>query len=118
MSRRIRVKPSKGQSIAGFFTGLLFCAIGLFYVMPSLGPFGIVWTLFAVIITVVNGINAFTDKGIASHEITVDDGYNQNNMDNRKTPEERLKELQSLYEEGMITAEEYQKKRDDILKDI
>lgn len=126
MSRRVRVKPGKGQSTVGFFAGIVFCFIGLFVVIPLVGPFGILWTIFAVIITVSNGYNAFSDKGIASHEITIEDdfnqGFNQNfnqeNMVNRKTSEERLKELQTLYEKGVITEDEYQKKRKQILDEI
>ena len=118
MSRQVRVKPGKGQSMVGFFMGLIFCFIGLFMVIPTFGLFGFMWTLFAVIITVTNGINAFSDKGFASHEITIDDDYKQDNMDNRKTSEERLYELQNLYEKNMITEEEYQKKHKQILDEI
>ena len=121
MNKRIRVKPGKGQSMVGFFGGIVFCFIGLFVVIPTFGPFGMLWTLFAVIMTVVSGVNAFSDKGIASHEITIDDGYNTENfgnIDNGKTAEERLKELQSLYENGMITSDEYQEKRKQILEEI
>lgn len=118
MSKRVRVKPSKGQSLAGFFMGIIFCLIVLFIVIPSFGPFGFVWTLFAIIITVMNGLNAFSDKGIASHEITIDDDFNQNSTEYRKTSEERMNELQSMYEKGMITEDEYQKKRKQILDDI
>jgi hypothetical protein len=35
-----------------------------------------------------------------------------------RTIEERLSELKSLYEKGMITEEIYQKKMNDILKDL
>lgn len=121
MSKNIRVKPGKGQSMTGFFGGLVFCGIGLFVVIPTFGAFGIVWTLFAVIITVTNGINAFSDKGIASHEITIEDdfnGYNQEGIDSVKSSEVRLNELQSLYEKNMITSDEYQEKRKQILEDI
>lgn len=121
MSKNIRVKPGKGQSMAGFFGGLVFCFIGLFVVIPTFGVFGFVWTLFAIIITVTNGLNAFSDKGIASHEITIDDdisGYNQGGIDSVKTSEERLNELQSLYDKSMISADEYQEKRKQILEDI
>lgn len=118
MSKRVRVKPGKGQSATGFFAGLIFCFIGIFIVIPTFGAFGILWTLFAAIITVSNGINAFSDKGIVSHEIIIDDDSNQDIMDDRKTPEERLKELQSLYEKGMITDNEYQQKRKQILEEI
>jgi hypothetical protein len=118
MSKRVRVKPSKGQSMIGFFAGLIFCFLGLFTVIPVFGPFGIVWTLFAVLITISNGLNAFSDKGIATHEITIEDDNNQDNMLNKKNSEERLNELQNLYQKGMITADEFQEKRNHILEEI
>lgn len=129
MSRNIKVKPGKGQSMAGFFMGIVFCFIGLFVVIPTFGAFGIFWTIAAIVITIMNGYNAFTDKGIATHEITIDEDdnrynhgndnwYNQGKMDNSKTSEERLNELQSLYNKSMITYDEYQEKRKRILDEI
>ena len=125
MSKRVRVKPGKGQSSVGFIAGLVFCFIGLFIVIPIFGIFGIFWTVIAVVITVSHGFNAFSDKGIVSHEIIIDDDdrnheYDNNHdyVDNRKTPEERLSEIQSLYEKGIITENEYQQKRRQILEDI
>ena len=44
MKKKVRVKPSKGQSIVGFIIGICFCAIGAFVVIPLAGAFGIVWT--------------------------------------------------------------------------
>nr|WP_294488434.1 SHOCT domain-containing protein [uncultured Anaerosporobacter sp.] len=118
MSKRVRVKPSKGQSMAGFFCGLIFCFIGFFTIIPIFGAFGLIWTLFAIIMTITQGINAFTDKGIASHEITIDDDMQMDKAGQRKSPEERMKELQSLYDKGLVTGEEYQQKRKNILEDI
>jgi UPF0716 family protein affecting phage T7 exclusion len=92
MRRWVRVKPSKGQSLVGFLAGLLFCIIGLVKVIPSFGTFGYVWTLFALIATIMSGINAFTDKGIASHNITIDDDSKQEIQNCSKHPEERMKE--------------------------
>ena len=122
MSRKIKVTPGKGQSKAGFFAGIVFCFIGLFIVIPTFGPFGIFWTIIAVIITITNGYNTFTDKGIASHEITIDELY-QPDKDtslgsNNKTSEQRLKELQGLYDKGMVTYNEYQEQRKRILDDL
>jgi hypothetical protein len=137
MSRRIRVKPSKSQSMLGFFVGIIFCFIGIFAVIPSFGPFGLFWTLIAIGITITNGYNAFSDKGIASSEIMIDDDndynnsfnnintsshYNTNeqhsNRSNNKTVEERLSDAQDLFDKGLITAEEYQNKREQILEDL
>ena len=61
--KRIRVKPGRAQSRMGFFAGLLFCLIGVFMVIPIFGVFGIFWTLMAVIITALSGINAFPIRG-------------------------------------------------------
>lgn len=111
MSRKIRVKPGKGQSMAGLCVGVLFCLIGLFVVIPSFGLFGIFWTLMAVIITVTNAVNAFSQKGISTHEIIVDEN-DQEDIENR------LKAAKKLYEEGIITKEEYESKHKEILKDL
>lgn len=117
MNRNIRVKPGKGQSMVGFFGGIIFCFIGFFFVIPTFSIFGVVWTLFAVVITIVNGYNAFSEKGVASHEITIDDtGFA--GTEYQKSPEERLSELRALYEKGLITSEEYQNKRMQILNEI
>jgi hypothetical protein len=118
MSKRVRVKPGKGQSMAGFVGGLIFCFLGLFFVVPIFGPFGFIWTLFAVIMTIINGYNAFSDKGVATHEITIEDDVTFGNPAGEKTAEERLQELKQLYEKGMITDEEYQEKRRQILSEI
>ncbi len=118
MSRRVRVKPSKGQSLAGFFSGLVFCFIGIFHIIPTFGWFGLAWTLFAVIFTIISGYNAFTDKGVASHEIIIDDTEKSNDSSSNASVQERLTELKSLYDKNLITDEEYQNKRDKILNDI
>ncbi|MDF2908090.1 MAG: hypothetical protein K0R34_3411 [Herbinix sp.] len=121
MSRNIKVKPGKGQSIVGFFVGIIFCFIGLFIVIPTIGPFGMIWTLMAIVITIINGYNAFTNKGIATHEITIGDEDSQsihNYIESSKTSEQRLNELQSLYNKSMITDDEYQEKRKKILEEL
>lgn len=121
MSKKIRVKPSKGQSTAGFFVGIVFCLIGLFVVIPTAGPFGIFWTMVAVIITITHGKNAFTEKGVATHEIVIeDDELNQSSesyafgTDSQK----RLYEIKNLYDNGFMTKEEYEDKRKKIINNI
>ena len=90
MKRSIRVKPGKAQSTMGFAVGLVFVGIGLLVVIPTFGVFGIFWTLIAVAITVTNGINAFGKKGVASHEIVVEDGRETSET---PTAEQRLEML-------------------------
>ena len=115
MRRSIKVKPGKAQSTVGFVVGLIFVGIGVIAVIPTFGPFGIFWTLIAVAITVTNGINAFGKKGVASHEIVVEDGRETSET---PTAEQRLEEARNLYDRGLITKEEYEAKRAEILKDI
>ena len=116
MRRNIKVKPGKTQSTMGFVTGLIFVGIGLFVVVPTFGPFGIFWTLIAVAITVTNGINAFGKKGVASHEIVMEDDGQP--AGGQPSVEQRLEEARSLYDRGLITKEEYEAKRAEILKDL
>lgn len=122
MSKKIKIKYGKGQSAMGMVAGILFCIIGVVMVIPVFGFFGIVWTLFALGITILNGINAFSDKGMISREIIIDE-ENKLHSDSRQlqqkeSVQERLKLVERLYAEGSITKEEYDQKRKKILDEI
>ena len=114
MRKDIRVKPGRAQSMMGFVVGIVFVLIGIFMVIPQGGWFGYLWTFMALAITVMHGINTFSSKGIATSRIEVDD------MDAhaKSSVEERLQEVESLYNKGLINKEEYERKRKDILNDI
>ena len=134
--KRIEMKPGKGQSVFGFGVGIIFCLIGLFVVMPTMGPFGILWTLVAVGITVSHGMNAFSDEGLPTHEIVIeedeiadgrydsadrytgDDSYGGSREKGGRSVEERLEEAKRLHNLGLITGEEYEQKRKQILEDL
>jgi len=140
MAKKIHVRPGKGQSKFGFIVGIIFCLIGLFAVIPIFGLFGILWTAVAGYITFVNYRNGFTDKQIDSHVIEVDEngedvtvtthtglgrysykaeGYcvGEDKQDNESI-EERMRRLQSLYDQALITREEYEQKKKDILEEL
>lgn len=149
MKKRVRVKPGKSASMFGMGVGVVFCLIGIFVAIPALGAFGIFWTLMAVIITVSHGVNVFSEKGLSTHEIIVEDepdsGYCEGDgylseragfanrtehtgFANRtehtgcegqtEQAEERLRVLKHLYEEGLITEEEYEKQRKAVIERI
>lgn len=135
MSKRIHVRPGKGQSKMGFGVGIIFCLIGLFVAIPTFGLFGIFWTAIAAWITYVNYKNGFTDEKIDSHVIEVEDdgqdmtmssygGYRSYSYDTEtKTSsgddmEARLRKLQSLYDQSLITYEEYEQKKKEILEEL
>ena len=115
MRRNIRVKPGKTQSLVGMIAGIIFVGIGLFVAIPTFGLFGIFWTLIAALITGMNAVNAFSEKGIPTSHIEIDDGYYG---EYGNSIEDRLKEAETLYNKGLISSEEYKIKREEILKDL
>ena len=128
MSRkRVRVKPGKAQSTVSFVVGLAFVLVGLVMVVPTFGPFGLLWTGVAVAITVINGLNAFGKKGVPTMEIyseEEDEAPSPAREDHDHIPstalttKERLEQLQTLKEAGLLTDEEYRNKREEILKGL
>ena len=125
--RRVRVKPGKAQSAMGFIMGIVFVLIGLFMVVPLFGLFGLLWTGMAVVITVINGLNAFGKKGVPTMEIYSEEEdeappparEDHNPMPSTAlTTKERLEQLQTLKEAGLLTDEEYRNKREEILKGL
>ena len=116
MSRkRVTYRPSKSGSIFGGVVGIVFVLIGIFVVIPTFGPFGILWTLMAVGITGMNLYQAF-GRGYRGPEIHIEE-------DSGSPPPERdvqgrLQELQSLYDQRLITKEEYEAKRREILEEL
>lgn len=119
MSRRKRItyRPSKGQGVFGLVFGGMFVLIGLFMVIPVFGAFGILWTGIAVAITAYQGYIAF-GKHYAGPEIHIEDEGEDPPAPAGQGVEARLAQLQSLYDQGLITREEYDQKRKEILEDL
>lgn len=115
MAKKIHVRPGKGQSKMGLIVGIIFCLIGLVVVVPTFGLFGILWTAVAGYITYVNYRNGFTDKKIDSHVIEIDES---GEVQEEESVEERLKQLTNLYVQSLITREEYEQKKKEILDEL
>ena len=120
--RRMRYRPSKASCIFGGVVGIVFTCIGVFVVIPSFGPFGIFWTLIAVGITVYQFAMAAGKVSMGSWSIEdetseKEDGFGAENSTG-KSAQDRLTELQNLYDRRLITQEEYEQKRQEILKDL
>ena len=112
--RSYRYRPNKVQSVVGIAAGGLFILLGIFVAIPTFGLFGMIWTLFAVGITATNAYAAFSGKGYGSCEMEEsggDSGEPAGGLDF----EERLQKLQRLYDQRLITREEYDQKRAEIL---
>lgn len=109
MSKKIRVKPSRAQAKFSVVIGFIFVLIGIFVAIPNAGLFGIFWTGIAIFITYSNYRDGFTDRPLSHYEIDIEDS---------NSTENRLKKLDSLYNQGLISREEYDEKRKDILNDL
>lgn len=136
MSKKIHVRPSGEQSKVGFAVGIIFCLIGLFVAIPVFGIFGVFWTAIAGWITYTHWRNGFTDKKIASKVIEIEDTedgnitvtshpglgasytINESERSSGSDIESRLKSLQNLYDRRLITREEYDEKKQEILKEL
>ena len=124
-AKKVKVKPGKEQSKVGFIVGLIFVLIGLIVVIPTFGVFGIFWTAVAAFIAYSHYKNGFTDEGFPTHEIIIDEeelaGMREcagtEDFDGESI-EARLKTLASLYDQGLISGEEYEAKRKEILSEI
>lgn len=135
MSKKIHVRPGKTESKIGFIVGLLFCLLGVVVVIPIFGIFGVIWTAIAGLITYSNYRNGFTDSPIDNHVIEIDeDGSDRTIVTHKKgirqyleieddtksedDVEMRLVKLQNLYHQGLITQEEYEQKKKEILDEL
>ncbi|AJH01419.1 hypothetical protein LF65_04890 [Clostridium beijerinckii] len=107
MSKRGRVKPNKSISIIGMVAGAGMTYIGITQAIPDTGAFGVVWTLVAIGIGVANAINVFSENGVASFQIDFEDNES----------DEKLRKIKGLKEDGIISEEEYEAKRKEILSE-
>ena len=122
MKRRVTYRPSKANGVFGLIVGVVFVLIGLTVEIPAAGPFGILWTLMAVGITAVNGYHAF-GKHYVGPEIHIEDNStvstdNVENFSRSADPKKRLEQLEGLKTAGLITDEEYEGKRREILDSL
>jgi hypothetical protein len=115
MLRRGHVRPGKLPSAAGLFVGILFIVIGITHAIPTFGGFGVVWTLVAIAITAFNGYNLFSGRGVSLYDVDVDTREERD-----PAPEgfdTKLRKLTRLREDGLITDEEFERKRAEILSE-
>ena len=123
MRRRMTYRPSKPQAIMGGVMGCVFVLIGLFVIIPQFSMaggfgliFGIIWTVIAAVIAGTNFYSAFGKKYIGPEIHIEEEGVSTGSP--KGTPQQRLEQLQSLYDRRLITKEEYEQKRQEILKEL
>lgn len=121
--RKMTVRPSESMMKAsrvfsGVFAvvGICFVIIGVTQVIPSgAGIFGIVWTVMAGLFTGIGVAGVFSKKGAYfMYGFQIE----EESQEERGDAEGRLKDLQALYDQRLITSEEYEQKRKEILKEL
>ena len=107
MRRRMRYRPSKASCIFSGIVGIIFSCIGLFVVIPSFGPFGILWTLIAIGITVYQFAMAAGKVSMGSWSIEDEDSAGEGSGSagdgSGRSAQDRLTELQNLYDRRLIS---------------
>ena len=125
--KRVTYRPSKSGSVLGGVVGVIFVLIGLFVVIPtfSMGGgfgaiFGVFWTILAAVIAGTNFYQAF-GKGYIGPEIHIEEEGKSEHAQDAPAPgdaQARLTELRALYDQRLITQEEYEQKRREILEEL
>ena len=122
MRRRMRYRPSKASCVFGGIVGIIFSCIGVFMVIPTFGPFGILWTLIAIGITIYQFAMAAGKVSMGSWTVEDEDGAGEGSGSagdgSGRSAQDRLTELQNLYDRRLINQEEYEAKRQEILKEL
>ena len=142
MKRNIRYKPSKASAAMSLVVGVVFVIIGLTMVIPStfssgflpVALFGLLWTGLAAAMTVLNARYLFGkgDNGLyGGFEITDEEPsepsaptFRSDSPDHQHItpsgldPKPRLEQLETLKDAGLLTPEEYDQKRREILKGL
>ena len=111
---RRTIKPSKGMSKMQFVIGIFFCFFGLGFLMNAIKMqilpmilFSIVWLAIVAFNMMVSFKNGFTNQGMGLYDIDDAEDFDY---------EEKLRSLERLRMESLISEEEYQDKRAEVLK--
>ena len=117
MKKRVTYRPSKAQSALSAVVSGIFVLIGIVFVIPTFGFFGVFWTLIAAVGGVMSAYRAF-GKGYIGPEIHIEDeeGRMPESPAGNLDAKARLEQLESLRSAGLIDEEEYQAKRREILE--
>ena len=129
--RRMTVRPSKSMITFSRVFGGIFAAVALGFVyigvtqlLPNTGPFGLIWTVMSLGFVGIGIYGACNKKGMYfSYEWSIDeetegDSPASSGGASASSAEARLAELQRLYDQRLITAREFEEKRQEILRDL
>jgi hypothetical protein len=124
MKQTTRVKPNKQSAMMGFIVGISFLIFAIVFLIAVLGDteedavipivaFFVVFMVAILCIIIYSGWILFSKKGVSVLELETD-----GKEDAKDDVPTRLKKLGDLKTTGLITEEEYRKKREEIIKTI
>lgn len=113
--QKVTYRPGKASGVFGLIFGAIFVILGIVIAIPNLGPFGILWTLAAAVITAYNACYAFGGK-YAGPEIHIESEEDEEQA--QGDVKARLQRLEELYNSGLVTYDEYIAKRQEIISQL
>lgn len=111
---RVTKRPGKASGAMSTVVGGIFVLIGIFVAIPTFGAFGILWTLMAAAMCGYGIYSAF-GKNYVGPEITIESDVQGAPQDDARS---RLEKLQELYDSGLISQDEYEAKRREIIAEL
>lgn len=117
MRRRIGIKPSRPMSCLAAAVGLAILLIGggAIFSSGNFHPFFALWILVAIIVVGYHLYNAVSDDAPAIETAVLEE---EDPPVVKRTPADRLRDLDDLHKEGLISEEEYNRKREELIKQI
>ena len=128
---KMNIRPSKPVS-AGSLIGIIFLlifGIGFFILVGTVlhdndappamtivfSLFMIAWIATALFILVYHWLNLKREKGLSLIDIETESGHEATNTES--DPMQRLRSLEALKNDGLISEDEYRQKREEIVKE-
>lgn len=93
--------PNLTQVVVGMVWGGILALVGLLVLIPAFGGFGVFWTLIGVMFTVLHAWQFFVKKYPVSGK--------------KQGASRQLDQLESLRAAGLMTEQEYRRKRRELL---
>lgn len=121
--RRITYRQSKASIALNIAVSIFMVAVGIFMLISANDSFATIfisfWLIFVITSTVISVRRACGDKGYTPEiEIYEDSAPTAGMSTANESAEQRLEQLRQIYERRLITSEEYEQKKAEILRQL
>ena len=112
MRKRVTFRPGRTQALIAAVVALGMAILGAAAIAPMMGLFGVIWTVLAASISAYHFYMAF-GKRYVGPEIHIEE-----EAGSPADVASRLRQLEALRDQKLITEEEYAEKRQLMLRDL